>query len=78
MRPLPFHAGRVQLTDNNRTSAADIDVLSHSYLMILKGQSHYINGGAQTSAGARRRGRRSERRLATNAALGRESLGRDA
>lgn len=38
--------------------------------MILKGQSHYVNGGAQTSAVARCRGRRSERRPATNAAPG--------
>lgn len=44
-----FHAERVQLTDNNGISAADIDFLSRLYLMTFKGQYHYINGGAQTS-----------------------------
>lgn len=44
-----FHAERVQLTDNNGISAADIDFLSRLYLMTFKGQYHYINGRAQTS-----------------------------
>lgn len=42
----PFHAAQVHLTDKNRTRAADIDLLSHLYVMIFKGQSHYVNGGA--------------------------------
>lgn len=42
-----FHAERVQLTDDNRISAADIDFLSHLYLMIFKGQSHFNNGAAR-------------------------------
>lgn len=49
-----FHAARVRLTDNNRISAAAIDFLSHLYLMLFKGQSHFINGSARPSAVGRR------------------------
>lgn len=44
-----FHAERVQLTDNNGVSVADIDFLSRLYLMTFKGQCHYINGRVQRS-----------------------------
>lgn len=57
-----FHAARVRLTDNNRISAADIDFLSHLYLMLFKGQSHFINGSARPSAVARRGPRRCTQR----------------